>query len=324
MLVPGVSVTTQRSRPRFVSGLRASGARSGAREKLNLMDIGVAYPQNELRGDPTAVRTFGRAVEDLGYAHLLSYDHVLGAVHADRTPELAGPYTERDPFHDPFVMFAHLAAITERLRFTTGILVLPQRPTALVARQAADVALLSGNRLRLGVGLGWNYVEYQALGQDFHTRGVRQEEQIALLRRLFTEPVVDFTGRFDRVDRAALMPKPAAPIPIWLGGSGEKAYDRAARLADGFIFFGGGVDKAIGDWTRLRQRVASAGRSIESFGGDYVALSGGDVGVLTREIEAWRAAGGSHVSVVTMGLGLDSVDAHIDYLASLADLLVLP
>ncbi len=138
---------------------------------------------------------------------------MLGAVHADRTPPLTGPYTEHDPFHDPFVMFAYLAGITERIRFATGILVLPQRQTALVARQAADVDLLSGGRLRLGVGVGWNHVEYEALGQDFRTRGARQEEQIGLLRRLFTEPVVDFAGRFDRVDRAALVPKPARSDP---------------------------------------------------------------------------------------------------------------
>jgi probable F420-dependent oxidoreductase len=286
------------------------------------MEIGVAYPQTEFRGDPTAVGQFGRAVEDLGFAHLLAYDHVLGAVHADRTPPLVGPYTEHDPFHDPFVMFAYLAGITERIRFTTGILVLPQRQTALVARQAVDVDLLSGGRLRLGVGIGWNHVEYEALGQDFHTRGARQEEQIELLRQLFTEPVVDFTGRFDRVDRAALLPKPARPIPIWLGGSGEKAFDRAARLADGFIFFGGG-DHAIDAWKRLRDRVSDLDRPVEDFGGDYVALSGGDVVELTKEIEAWREAGGTHVSVVTMGLGLDSVNDHIGFLASVADLLSL-
>jgi probable F420-dependent oxidoreductase len=285
------------------------------------MDIGVAYPQNELRGDPTAVREFGRAVEDLGFAHLLAYEHVLGAVHADRTPALPGPYTESDPFHDPFVMFAYLAAITERIRFTTGILVLPQRQTALVARQAADLELFSGGRLRLGVGVGWNYVEYEALGQDFHTRGARQEEQIELLRRLFSEPVVDFSGRFDRIDRAALVPKPAGSIPIWLGGSGEKAFERAARLADGFIFFGGGVEHAIDAWTRLRQRVGALGRSVESFGGDYVALSGADLRELGREVEAWRTAGGTHVSVVTMGLG--SVNAHIDYIAKVSDMLSL-
>jgi probable F420-dependent oxidoreductase len=287
------------------------------------MQIGVVYPQNELRGDPTAVRRIGRAVEDLGFDHLLAYDHVLGAVHADRTPQLTGPYTEHDPFHDPFVMFAYLAGVTERIRFGTGILVLPQRQTALVARQAADVDLLSGGRLRLGVGVGWNYVEYEALGQDFRTRGARQEEQIELLRRLFTEPVVDFSGRFDRVDRAALVPKPALPIPIWLGGSGQAAFNRAARLADGFIFFGGGVDHVVDAWERLRDRVAGLDRPVEDFGGDYVALPRGGVGHLSAEIDAWREAGGTHVSVVTMGLGLDTVDGHIDYLASVASELSL-
>src|SRR5207342_3102726 len=126
---------------------------------------------------------------------LLAYDHVLGAVHAGRTRPLTGPYTERDPFHDPFVMFAYLAGITERIGFSTGVLILPQRQTALVARQAADVDLLSGGRLRLGVGVGWSPVEYEALGQNFRTRGARQEEQIQLLRQLFTEPVVESSGR---------------------------------------------------------------------------------------------------------------------------------
>lgn len=287
------------------------------------MQIGVVYPQIELRGDPNAVRRIGRAVEELGFDHLLAYDHVLGAVHANRTPELTGPYTEHDPFHDPFVMFAYLAGITERIGFTTGILVLPQRPTALVARQAADVDLLSGGRLRLGVGIGWNYVEYQALGQDFHTRGARQEEQIKLLRRLFTEPVVDYSGRFDRVDRASLMPKPARSIPIWLGGHGEVAFERAARIADGFIFFGGTSGQVVDEWKRLQQRVDGLGRSVKDFGADWVVLSRDGVEDLAAEIDAWRQAGSTHVSIDTMDRGLDSADAHIDYLNSVAEALSL-
>jgi probable F420-dependent oxidoreductase len=283
------------------------------------MQIGVVYPQTELRGDPAAVRQIGRAVEDLGFHHLLAYDHVLGAVHADRTRQLTGPYTEHDPFHDPFVMFAHLAGITERIQFATGVLVLPQRQTALVARQAADVDLLSGGRLRLGVGIGWNHVEYEALGEDFGTRGAREEEQIELLRRLFTEPVVDFSGRFDRVDRASLVPKPARSIPIWLGGSSEAAFDRAARLADGFIFIGGTIDHTVDIWQRLRQRVLDHGRSIDDFGADYVVRPrDGGVDDIPAVIDTWREAGGTHVSVVTMGLGLTSADSHIDYLASVA------
>ena len=178
------------------------------------MHIGVVYPQTELHGDPSAVREIGLAVERLGFDHLLAYDHVLGVVHADRERPLPGPYSEVDPFHDPLVMFGYLAGITERIGFASGVMVLPQRPTALVARQAADVDLLSGGRLRLGVGVGWNYVEYEALGYDFSGRGRRQEEQIDVLRRLFNDPVVDFTGDFHRIDRASLNPKPARPIPI--------------------------------------------------------------------------------------------------------------
>ena len=288
------------------------------------MQIGAVYPQIELRGDPTAVRRIGRAVEDLGFDHLLAYDHVLGAVHADRTPPLTGPYTERDPFHDPFVMFAYLAGITERIGFATGILVLPQRQTALVARQAADVDLLSGGRLRLGVGVGWNHVEYEALGQDFRTRGARQEEQIELLRRLFTEPVVDFSGRFDRVDRAALVPKPARPIPIWLGGSGEAAFDRAARLARRLHLLRRRHRprrRRLEPAARSRARPRQVGRRLRrGLCGRFRRAASASS---RAEIDAWREAGGTHVSVVTMGLGLDSVDGHIDYLASVADALSL-
>jgi probable F420-dependent oxidoreductase len=283
------------------------------------VQIGVVYPQTELGGDPAAVRRIGTAVEELGYSHLLAYDHVLGAVHADRTPPLTGPYTEHDPFHDPFVMFAFLAGITTRIGFTTGVLILPQRQTALVARQAADVDLLSGGRLRLGVGIGWNPVEYEALGQDFHSRGSRQEEQITLLRQLFTEPVVDFSGRFDRVDRAALVPKPARRIPIWLGGSSEAAFERAARLADGFIFIGGDIDRSVRAWQRLRDRVRSAGRLADDFGGEYVVRPRDGIEGLKADVEIWREAGGTHMSVNTMGMGLDSVDAHLDLLATMAE-----
>jgi probable F420-dependent oxidoreductase len=284
------------------------------------MQIGVVYPQIELGGDPEAVRRIGRATEELGFDHLLAYDHVLGAVHEDRVPPLVGPYTERDPFHDPLVMFAHLAAMTERIGFVTGVLILPQRPTALVARQAADVDLLSGGRLRLGVGIGWNYVEYEALGQDFRTRGAREEEQIALLRRLWAEPVVEFTGRFDGVDRASITPKPTRPIPIWLGGYGDAAYQRAARVGDGFIF-GGRTEDVFGAWDRIRDRVAEAGRAVERFGGEYVVMSRKGPEAVAAKITAWRDAGGTHAAVLTMGLGIDSTDGHIEYLAAVADVL---
>ncbi|MEV0295260.1 LLM class F420-dependent oxidoreductase [Nocardia sp. NPDC050710] len=301
----------------------ASGSEASTTAEPDRVRVGAVYPQTELGGDPEAVRRFGIAIEELGFDYLLAYEHVLGAVHADRTPPLSGPYTEHDPFHDPFVMFAYLAAITERIGFATGVLVLPQRQTALVARQAADVDLFSGGRLRLGVGVGWSPVEYQALGQDFRTRGARQKEQIELLRRLFTEPVVDFAGRYDTVDRAALIPKPARIIPIWLGGASGKAFERAARHADGFVFFGDtGIDPAIDAWKQLRDRVHDLGRNVEDFGAEYISLSHGTHAV-TTEIAAWHAAGGTHAAVATMGFGLDTVDAHIDYLTTIADALNL-
>ena len=216
-------------------------------------------------------------------------------------------------------MFAYLAGITERIGFATGVMVLPQRQTALVARQAADVDLLSGGRLRLGVGVGWNHVEYEALGQDFKGRGARQEEQIELLRRFFTDPVVDFSGRFHRADRVSLLPKPTRPIPIWLGGSSEVAFDRAARVADGFIFFGGSVDQTVDAWDKLRERLRDLGRSVDHFGADWVALPGAGVDAVAADVNAWREAGGTHISLVTMGLGFDSVEGHIEYITSIAD-----
>jgi probable F420-dependent oxidoreductase len=282
------------------------------------MKIGAVYPQIELRGDPAAVRRIGRAVEDLGFDHLLAYDHVLGAVHADRTPQLKGPYTENDPFHDPFVMFAYLAGMTERIGFITGILIVPQRQTALVARQAADLELLSGGRFRLGVGIGWNWVEYEALGQDFHTRGAREEEQIGLLRKLWTEPVTDFTGRFDRIERAVTLPHPSAPIPIWLGGWGNAALARAARVGDGFIFAGRSAD-VEGMWDRVRTMVGENGRDPAAFGGELAVFSNKGPEDVAARIERWEQAGGTHASVVTMNLGLDSTEAHLDYMAKVAE-----
>jgi probable F420-dependent oxidoreductase len=282
--------------------------------------VGVVYPQVELGGDPEAVRRLGRATEDLGYDHLLAYDHVLGAIHEGRVPPLNGPYTERDPFHDPLVMFAYLAGITERIGFVTGVLILPQRQTALVARQAADLDLLSGGRLRLGVGVGWNYVEYDALGQDFHTRGAREEEQIRLLRLLWTEPVVDFNGRFDRIDAAGTAPRPRGRLPIWLGGFGDAALRRAARCGDGFIFAGRSAD-VYPAWERVRRLVAEQGRTAGDFGGELAILSRKGPADVAERVEAWDQAGGTHASVVTMGLGLDSTEAHLDYVGQVADAL---
>jgi probable F420-dependent oxidoreductase len=281
------------------------------------MKLGVVYPQIELGGDPDAVRQIGRATEELGYDHLLAYDHVVGATH-DRKPELWGPYTDQHPFHEPLVMFAYLAGQTERIEFVTGVIILPQRQTALVAKQVADLDLLSGERLRLGIGVGWNYVEYDALGQDFATRGARSEEQIELLRRYWSEPLTSFEGRFDRVDRGNINPRPRRRIPIWLGGFKEVAFRRAGRLADGFIFVGG-ADGAQEQWKRVEHYLSEAGRSSEGFGRDLITIGAESVDDCAKTVAAWRQAGGTHASVCTMGMGLDSAAAHIDFISQVRE-----
>jgi probable F420-dependent oxidoreductase len=284
------------------------------------MKIGVVYPQTELGGDPDAVRAIGIAVEALGYDHLLVYDHVLGATH-DREPKLTGPYTEMHPFHDPFVMFAYLAGITQRIEFTTGILILPQRQTALVAKQAADLDLLSRQRLRLGVGIGWNYVEYDALGEDFATRGARADEQVGLLRRLRTEPVVTFEGRFDHIERAGLLPRPRRSIPIWVGGMSEAAFRRSGRLGDGHILMGS-VDGAQEAWARIEHYLREAGRASEGFGRELPIGGQKTPAEMAETIAKWRDAGGTHASIVTMGKDFHTTQAHIDYIAEVRNHIV--
>jgi probable F420-dependent oxidoreductase len=280
------------------------------------LKIGAIYPQIELGGDPHAFAAVACASEALGYDSFAMFDHVAGAVHAGREPPLWGPYTESDPFHDPMVALAFVAGITERIELVAGILVLPQRQTLLAARQAADIDLLSNGRLRMGVGAGWNYVEFAALGQDFHTRGKRLSEQIQLLRRLWAEPVVDFTGEFHRIDRLALNPRPKRRIPIYCGGVTEPAYRRAARLADGFIF-GGAPERVISAWQEIQRYLDEEGRDLTSFGADYQFPDGtDDVGSFDL-LRRWEDAGGTHCAVRTMKLGFTTADQHIDHLARL-------
>jgi len=283
------------------------------------MKIGVIYPQNELQGDPEAVGRIGVVAEELGYEFLLVYDHVVGAPH-DREPKLGGPYTEKDPFHDPFVMFGYLAALTKRIELVTGILILPQRQTVLVARQATDVDLLSHERLRLGVGIGWNYVEYDALGQDFRKRGKRVGEQVGLLRRLWSEPIVEFKGEFDRVDRAALNPRPRRVIPIWFGGFAEVAIRRAAWLADGFMY-ADGAGNAHEQVGQLRKFLKEAGRSEAGFGLQNNMLTAKTAKDVVATASRWRDVGGTHAAFHTMGQGFKTIDQHIDYIKRVTEAL---
>jgi probable F420-dependent oxidoreductase len=282
------------------------------------MQIGAIYPQNEAGGDPRALDTIGRAAEEFGYDYLLMFDHVAGAVREDRARPLMGPYSDRDPFHDPMVAFGYLSGVTKRIGFATGIMILPQRQTLLAARQAADVDLLSGERLRLGVATGWNWLEYEALGQDFHTRGKRLDEQIPLLRQLWRGEPVEFEGRFDRVDRLALNPPPRRAIPIWCGGGSEPAYQRAAKLADGFIF-SGPYERTIEGWHRLQEILAEQDRPDQAFGAEYLISAAVDPQGAAEIAYRWKDEGGTHVGIRTMGQGFTDFEQHIAYLAQVKE-----
>jgi probable F420-dependent oxidoreductase len=282
--------------------------------------VGIVYPQIELNGDPRGVDRIGRATEELGYDHFLMYDHVVGAardVERDR-PLVGGMYTDKDPFHDPFVAFAYLAGITKRIEFVTGILILPQRPTVLVAKQAADLDLLSGGRLRLGVGTGWNYVEYDALGQPFEARGARMTEQIPYLRQLWSESLVTFEGRFEKMDRGNILPRPNRQIPIYHGGYAEPALKRGAKMCDGFIFPASFENSAKPGLTRIKQLLEEYGRPLEPFGRHWLMQddtgAGLSVGASADAVRRWQDLGGTEVSVVTMGLGFKTIDQHIDHI----------
>ena len=283
------------------------------------MRVGVVFPQTELGGDAGAVRAYGQGVEALGFSHLLAYDHVLGADPAVHAP-WRGPYDLATTFHEPFVMFGYLAGVTTTIELVTGIIILPQRQTALVAKQAAEVDILAGGRFRLGVGLGWNAVEYEALGQRFDQRGRRLSEQIGLLRRLWTEASVTHDGEFDTITGAGLAPPPLQrPIPVWIGGSSDAAYRRIGRLADGWF----PQLRPGDDLDRARAVIAAAA---EEAGRDPAALGlegrlrwdPSDPDRFARQLDRWRRAGASHVSVDTMGVGLGGVDDHLAALARAA------
>jgi probable F420-dependent oxidoreductase len=281
------------------------------------MRVGAVFPQTRFGGDPVAVRDFAQAAEDLGYTHLLAYDHVLGAAHDGREPKLWGPYTEMDPFHEPLVLFGYLAGITSRIELGTAVLILPQRQTALVAKQAAEIDLLSGGRFRLGVGVGWNYVEYESLNEVFSTRGARCSEQVELLRRLWTEPLLDFEGKWHRIDRASILPRPTRQIPIWFGGFQEPALRRAARLGDGFIF-SGKRPLLIEGAERLRGYLAEAGRESEPFGFEAFVEYGRGPDGWQGDIDLFEGAGFTHVAMRSIGADLPDPQAHIDALAEYA------
>ncbi len=282
------------------------------------MRIGAVFPHQEIGNDPVVIRDWAQAAEGLGYSHILAYDHVLGATHESRDPELWGPYTEQDPFHELFVLFGFFAACTQRIGLASGILILPQRQTALVAKQAAEVDVLSRGRLRLGVGTGWNYVEYDSLNESFSDRGVRQEEQVEVLRALWAESLVDYRGQYHKIDRAGLNPLPKRKIPIWFGGFAPVAFRRAARMGDGFIY-GGGHEDNLRAHQSMNTELEGSGRALNEFGHEALVNFQSGAENWRSEAQAWVDRGADFISMRAqrlqgVGEGLSSPRAHIDAL----------
>lgn len=262
------------------------------------MRIGVVFPQTEMPADPLAIRDYAQAAEALGYTHILAYDHVLGA-NPERPEGWRGPYSYKDSFFEPFVLFSYLAAKTENIEFVSGVFILPQRETALFAKQAATLDVLCNGRLRLGVGSGWNAVEYEALDQDFHTRGRRQEEQVTLLRRLWTEPLVTFEGEWHSIPDAGLNPLPRQrPIPIWFGGGADAVLRRIAKMGDGWMPIYRSAQDAAPSLELLDRYLAENGRSRLDIGLEpRIAWHTGDLQELLRQKEEWQSAGATHLSL---------------------------
>jgi probable F420-dependent oxidoreductase len=284
--------------------------------------IGITFPQVEIGTDPIVLRDYAQAAEGLGYTHILAYDHVLGADTSNRPPGFRAPYTKDSVFHEPFTLYSYLSAFTSTIEFVTGIIILPQRQTALVAKQAACVDVLSGGRLRLGVGLGWNAIEYESLNEDFHTRGRRMSEQVEVMRALWTQDVVEFHGRWHHIDRAGIKPLPVQrPIPVWMGGMSEPVLKRLAKIADGWFpqFADVHDPQAKETVDRMQSYVREYGRSPADVGIEgRVSMSAGTPDDWGKAIERWGELGAGWMQINTMGAGWQERD-HIEAMRRFKD-----
>jgi probable F420-dependent oxidoreductase, Rv2161c family len=284
------------------------------------MKFGIVFPQTEIGNDPVLIRDYAQTVEGLGFNHLLAYDHVLGA-NPNRPGGWKGPYTHETPFHEVFVLLAFLAGVTQKIEFVTDILILPQRQTALVAKQAASLDVLSGGRLRLGVGLGWNEIEYLSLNEDFHTRGKHIEEQVDLLRKLWTKPLVDFKGIWDTVPDAGINPLSVQrPIPIWFGGGfADSALRRIARLGDGWMTLSGSAAEAKPELEKFDRYLEEAGRSRSDVGLEpRISYDDGVEKKWEEAIHAWQVEGATHLSFNTMDSGFTTPQQHLQAITAFA------
>ncbi|MFE5700368.1 LLM class F420-dependent oxidoreductase [Rhodococcus koreensis] len=274
------------------------------------MQIDVVLPQVEMSDDPGEVVDFAQMIEELGFGRIVVYDHVVGAERSNRPAALTGPYDEQSLFHEPLVLMGFLAALTKNVELMTGVLVLPQRQTALVAKQAAEVQILSRGRMILGVGVGWNYVEYESLGMEYANRGAMIEDQVTVLRRLWSEPVISVDTPHHRIDRAGILPRPQLPPPIWFGGSSRRAYERAARLGDGFIHpaRGEAVETAVADITAC---LHAERRDQSTFGTEFFLDVQGGRDDWARDLDRFAKLGISRVAFRTIGHGLPTFGDHM-------------
>lgn len=288
------------------------------------MKIGLVYPQTEYSSDPSAIRDYAQTAEDLGFTHILAYDHVLGA-NPQRPGGWDGPYTCHDPFQELFTLFSFMAGITSKIEFASGVFILPQRQTALFAKQAANLDVFCGGRLRLGVGLGWNKVEYTSLNENFHNRGKRFEEQIEVLRLLWTQPLVTYQGRWHHIPDAGLNPMPVQhPIPLWFGGSAEPVLERIARLADGWMPNFKRVADAKPALDKIFSTMLSLGRDPNQMGLEpRLSYSDGNPDTWHTIISEWQSVGASHLSFNTMGRGFNTPQQHLTAIRFFAESLSL-
>jgi probable F420-dependent oxidoreductase len=263
------------------------------------MQLNAMFPTRDVGTDPAKIRDWAQAAEDLGYAYIEVPDHVFGATARDGWTPL---YNEKDPFHETFVMLGFLAAVTKRIRLSSGVLIAPQRQTGLIAKQAAEADLLSGGRLRLGIGVGWNHVEYEALGEDWKTRGARQGEQVEVLRRLWSEDLVTFNGRFHALQEVNIVPPPVQrPIPIWFGGISDAVVMRAARLGDGWMPIMPPDEKAEQKLALLREEMKTRGRDTTKFGIEgWLRMNDADPQRWAAAADGWRKLGADMVMLYPM------------------------
>ena len=275
------------------------------------MEIGAVFPHNEIGTDPQAIKDYAQGVEELGVTHLLIYDHVLGA-DRDRPGGFEGPYDKDVAFHEPFTTFAFIAAVTKKLDMITTVMILPQRQTVLVAKQAAELAILSNNRFKLGIGVGWNAVEYTGLNENFKNRGKRQEEQVELMRLLWESEVLEYKGDYHHIDKASINPRPSKSVPIWFGGGAPQLIERCADLGDGWIPLMGPNEAARKTLSAIKEKRESKGLNWDNFGVQAQAqYAGGDAERWNKHAEKWRNLGASHLAIATHNAEPTNVDGHL-------------